>query len=301
MNSEVVINIDGVYVDLLQQALEGVHRASRGLEYLEIRPAPVVVQIDPRYSTITARKLNEAFALIERMSYLSGQGFYPSIITAYNKNYENYVEPNFIDPGSYGYRISRQLLRAFKLLKDDRYTRQAVINVYNYLEDNRGDVKNVPCTIALNFYIEQDDTLCLIAYMRSNDLIWGFPYDVSAFCFLQQVMARWLGRPVGTYKHVATSLHLYVNKIEEAREVIKNYYSTFNHPLTADKEWDVPFDLTAAEVRKFWQVEEMIRVNHVPVSADDIIATFAGCEYLQSSLATLALYWKKRREKNERP
>ena len=41
--------------------------------------------------------------------------------------------------------------------------------------------------------------LGLLATMRSNDLNWGFPYDVPAFCFLQLCLARELGWRCGEY------------------------------------------------------------------------------------------------------
>ena len=55
--------------------------------------------------------------------------------------------------------------------------------------------------------------------MRSNDLWLGFPYDVFQFTCLQVRMAMELGLDIGTYTHIAGSLHLYARDFEKA---IKN-------------------------------------------------------------------------------
>ena len=45
--------------------------------------------------------------------------------------------------------------------------------------------------------------------MRSNDLWLGFPFDVFQFANMQVLMAMELGVELGTYTHIAGSLHLY--------------------------------------------------------------------------------------------
>ena len=49
----------------------------------------------------------------------------------------------------------------------------------------------------------------MTTYMRSNDLWMGFPYDVFQFTCLQTLLAMELDVELGTYTHVAGSLHLY--------------------------------------------------------------------------------------------
>ena len=45
--------------------------------------------------------------------------------------------------------------------------------------------------------------------MRSNDLIWGTPYNFVQFTSIQEIVAGWLGVEVGNYVHVSDSLHVY--------------------------------------------------------------------------------------------
>ncbi len=56
----------------------------------------------------------------------------------------------------------------------------------------------------------------LTAVMRSNDVWWGLAYDVFQFTTLQQTVARCLDVPVGSYTHVALSLHMYEKDFDAA-------------------------------------------------------------------------------------
>ena len=58
----------------------------------------------------------------------------------------------------------------------------------------------------------------MTTYMRSNDLWMGFPNDVFQFTCMQIYLAMRLGLDLGTYTHIAGSLHLYERDFEKAKE-----------------------------------------------------------------------------------
>jgi thymidylate synthase len=66
----------------------------------------------------------------------------------------------------------------------------------------------------------------MIAAMRSNDVYRGFPHDVFAFTFIQEVMARTLNLEVGNYSHFVGSLHLYDCDQRAAREYLNEGFQT---------------------------------------------------------------------------
>jgi hypothetical protein len=68
--------------------------------------------------------------------------------------------------------------------------------------------KDVPCTLALQFFI-RDEKLHLHVNMRSSDIILGIAYDVPAFTLMQEVLANELGVGLGEYCHTSNSLHCY--------------------------------------------------------------------------------------------
>ena len=54
--------------------------------------------------------------------------------------------------------------------------------------------------------------------MRSNDLWLGFPYDVFQFTCMQVLMSMELGIELGSYTHIAGSLHIYERDFKKALE-----------------------------------------------------------------------------------
>lgn len=125
----------------------------------------------------------------------------------FNKNVINFSDDGETFYGNYGSRISDKLNYVIEKLKKDKYTRQAVISIYKN-EDISKDTKDVPCTLNLVFDIEYNK-LNLTVNMRSNDCIWGTPYDIFMFTNLQMVIANTLGLNFGTYTHFVNNMHVY--------------------------------------------------------------------------------------------
>lgn len=89
----------------------------------------------------------------------------------------------------------------------DRESRQAYVRVA-MPEHQRFGVKDQVCTLHLMFMIRAG-RLHLTAVMRSNDVVRGLAYDMPWFCYLLEKLAGELGETVGTYIHLAHSMHLY--------------------------------------------------------------------------------------------
>jgi thymidylate synthase len=149
-------------------------------------------------------------ALGEFIWYLSGEADLAPI--------EHYI-PQYADfigngSGAYGPRLfgagdASRIRNIIELLgrPGKEGTRQAVIQIFDN-DDLDGDSRDVPCTCTLQFFV-RNDAVELIAYMRSNDVIRGLPFDVFTFTLIQEVVARALGKEVGPYTHMVGSLHLY--------------------------------------------------------------------------------------------
>ena len=90
-------------------------------------------------------------------------------------------------------------------LNNNPNSRRAVIHIK---EPSDKDSKDVNCTVCLQFFI-RDEKLYCTTYMRSNDIWLGYPYDVFQFTCMQILMSMELGIELGTYTHIAGSLHLY--------------------------------------------------------------------------------------------
>lgn len=109
--------------------------------------------------------------------------------------------------GSYGPRILAGLGYCEDELRRDRYSRRAVINLWDQDTDFEPVYKDRPCTTQIQFLIR--DGLEIFVTMRSNDVWTGTCYDVYQFGQVQQALAHVLGEYAGPYHHHAISFHAY--------------------------------------------------------------------------------------------
>ena len=176
----------------------------------------VTVIDDPKDNLVTSpiRKLSHKYAIGELLWYLSGSNKLDAIAN-YSKAWNKLSDDGETVNSAYGYRIFEkfgfdQWEHVKGLLKADPNSRQAVIHIK---EPNPEKTKDLPCTVALQYFI-RDGKLYATTYMRSNDIWLGFPYDVFTFTCLQIKMAFELGVGIGSYTHIAGSLHLYSRNVQ---------------------------------------------------------------------------------------
>ena len=98
-------------------------------------------------------------------------------------------------------------------------------------DDSLHAVKDVPCTLALQFFI-REGKLHLHVNMRSSDIILGIAYDVPAFTTMQEVLANELGVDLGEYVHTSNSLHCYERDFQML-DAIANSNDNFGRPMPA--------------------------------------------------------------------
>lgn len=103
-------------------------------------------------------------------------------------------------------------------LKLDHETRQALIR-YNAHEHAYPWNKDFPCTISNQFFI-RNWKLDIVVNMRSNDMFFGFQFDVVWFWLLLQSVAKdiWV-EPWKIYWHTG-SAHIYDKMFEKANAII---------------------------------------------------------------------------------
>lgn len=236
-------------------SMEEVHRTLMGelLERPDFRPSPRGSRVhelvasgfeltDPRNRLILhpARAANYGFAVGELCWYIRGDSDLETM-AYYNKRMSQFSDDGKTINSAYGMRMFEpihdypggapphsQWGAVLKELKDDPDSRRAVIHINQPRDLFKATCpdgsKDVPCTMALQFMV-RDRRLVLHVTMRSNDLVWGTPYDVFSFTCLQECMLYELqdaGVPVddlGSYHHTATSLHVYDRHLEMAAKV----------------------------------------------------------------------------------
>jgi thymidylate synthase len=168
--------------------------------------------------TSDVRKWNHAYAECEWQWYLTGDPSIDTLGDLYGKIppiWENMADCNREVRSNYGFQWKRkgQLNYAIQKLKDKKNTRHAVISIFDGKEASSRYMFDTPCTCAIHFHIV-DDKLNMSVMMRSNDLWYGFPIDQYCFSKLQQMVAKEVNIPIGTYYHFATNLHIYNDKLK---------------------------------------------------------------------------------------
>lgn len=214
---------DAVLGCLDKIAADGTESSPRGQTTFELLNEQFTIT-EPWYLPvdIRGRELNQAIGALEALQ-LVGQIMAPEVITDRVRVFSNFTDGGVFH-GGYGQRIAGRLDDLGKLLDRDPDSRQAVLSIFDSATDLNRDKRDIPCTIALQFFV-RDSRLHMRTCMRSNDVWLGLPYDLTQFITLQSAVASHLAVPMGTYTHSVGSMHLYEQHIELARDVSVAYTS----------------------------------------------------------------------------
>lgn len=202
-----------------------------------------------------SRKMSMSYAVGEFIYYITGNNTL-DFIQYYSKQFKNFTDDGKTINSAYGYRIFgysnlfefNQWEFIKNKLKQDPDTRQAIIHLHM---PNNKPTNDELCTLTLQFMI-RDNKLNLLVNMRSNDIIWGYTYDVFNFTLLQELMANELNIPIGKYYHNAASMHIYErdwNKLENLDYSINNDFIFDLHNITLNNN----------ELKKLIKEEEILR------------------------------------------
>ncbi len=173
-----------------------------------------------------ARAVNYGFAVGELCWYVRGDTDLATMLY-YNKRMSRFSDDGLTINSAYGARILNgggltdvrpsQWSLCLEELRRDPDSRRAVMHI-NQPGDLRKAVtfgsQDVPCTLSIQLLV-RDRRLHMNVVMRSNDVVWGLPYDVFSFTCLMEMFLYQMqeaGVPVddlGDYNHTAGSLHLY--------------------------------------------------------------------------------------------
>jgi len=172
-----------------------------------------------------ARRWSLPLAVGKFLWHLAGRNDL-SFISHYAPRWADFAVDGVIPSSCYGFKIFRPLTSGpsqwavvSDLLRSDPYTRRVVICLYEPTEDLLPNAVDVSCASILPFLV-REGRLNLTVYMRSNDSIWGLPYDCFVFTMLQELLSAELGCSLGEYVHFAASLHVYERHYSLVRRVL---------------------------------------------------------------------------------
>ena len=206
------------------------------------------------------RKMSLPYAVGEFIYYITGDNSL-EFIQYYSNQFKNFTDDDKTINSAYGHRIFgytnlidfNQWEHVKKQLKEDIDTRQAIIHLH--LPNNK-KTNDELCTLTLQFII-RNNKLNLFVNMRSNDIIWGFTYNVFNFTLFQELMANELNIEVGYYYHNAASMHIYEKDWNKLKHIRNKKPKNFNLEFNLDT-----ITLNDKRLLKLIELEEIIRLSY---------------------------------------
>lgn len=216
--------LDAAYREVIRLMLErGDRQASRLGPTLDLGPTALTLAPGPlQFLTNSGRAINPALAIIEACWILSG-GRSVEPLAAIAPRFRAFSDDGATLAGAYGERLRHrfgfdQITSIVSHLRADPNSRRAFMLVAEP-EDSRADSLDVPCNVSLMFRIVKD-ALAMTVVNRSNDVIFGLPYDIFSLSLLHFAVARALGREMGDHLHIANSMHLYLANADLAERTL---------------------------------------------------------------------------------
>lgn len=206
--------IPKVYRELVREVSNEAPMESRYGDTKEILGVTIRSQ-NPRHRMMFRPNINWAFGMQEAFAYWNGRN--PGHVERYNTRMEEFMYDGELHGSAYGRYLRDiphdQISRVIDQLSENEDTRRAVINIHQAgVEDyDKGDVA---CTVYLHLIV-RDGQLNMIACLRSQDLLWGLPYDQQAFQWIQEALAGILDLELGWYEHRMNSCHYYLDREDE--------------------------------------------------------------------------------------
>lgn len=215
--------LDDLFLSSLGTLLNrGVRVGSRDGATRELLAAHASFQPELSWLHNERRSLSPHYAAAEILWYLSGTDR-GEMIKTYAAQYGRMLQSDGSSYGAYGKRLMEpfdQIQAAITALKECRDSRRVEVVLWRPTDLEAGTdptVKDVPCTITWQFLLRSNQ-LCMLVYMRSNDVWLGLPYDAFWNCLIARVVASELGARAATYHHIVGSYHLYERNVEAAEQ-----------------------------------------------------------------------------------
>jgi len=214
--------------------------APRGMKIFEVSDAALVIE-DPTFCLYENSRRSSQFKYIaaELVWYFTGRKD-ANFITPYAKFWDRIANADGTVNSAYGNLIFNEYVHglnqyqwALESLIQDKDSRQAIMHFNKPSHQWQGN-KDFVCTLNGIFQI-RDNKLNFTIDMRSNDLILGTPTDVAFFCLLQIQMLEHLRKhypelELGTYTHIAHSLHLYERHFDLVGEMLEKSFNPQSFP-----------------------------------------------------------------------
>lgn len=211
--------------------------------------------------TLPERKFPVKGAQAEFLWYMTGDQDV-NVVAKFLPNWLKFANEQGKVNSNYGAYWKQSIPRIIDILKRDKTSRRAVMNIYH--DGNEPFGKDTPCTLTLQFLIRTDkydgiDKLDLIVNMRSNDIWYGLSIDQYTNSMLHQLVLHSLQETypdlqLGWYAHSSGSMHAYVSESSgNATLTVQQLAKVYQSFITSEdrgRRHELPAELT---FENFWQ------------------------------------------------
>jgi len=224
MNNPVVrSNFDLIYVKLISLLFDGEQSTNRKGDTIREVFDQAFTLTKPLDCLAFSREFSEKYLKNELLFYAGGSNSVKEA-SKLSKFWEKCSDDNLTINSNYGRLLFHlknshgftQFEHAINCLKNNPRSKKAVMTLYN--NENAYISNDNPCTMYIRLRIDKAWKLHATVCMRSSDIYYGLPYDVPFFifvqwCALQVLVTEYDQLELGTYTHMANSLHFYESKI----------------------------------------------------------------------------------------
>lgn len=227
-------NIVSIILDTDEISIRNLKLKEKLFTTISINPYNSIVNFD-------SRQFNWKYFCGELFWYLQGNNNIGDILY-FSKFWDLLKDKNNNVNSNYGKILihdNPQIKWVIDNLLKDNNTRKAIltINSEKFQFNNENDF---PCTMYLNFFI-RDNKLNMKVQMRSNDIFYGFTYDVPFFSLIQQsiylILKKYIfNLEMGMYYHCSDNTHIYDKHYKLSNKILldkntKNFSITLKEPL----------------------------------------------------------------------
>ena len=239
-------NVSSAYVGLANLLKQGDIQTSRLGDTKEIHPISFAVSDFRNYLIYTSsRVINFPMALAELVWIMNGDN--DTWVADYNKQLLEYADEdkkgNKYFNAAYGYRMRKRFLvdqfeDVCETLYKDYNSRQAAI-IYRQPYDDKGNApyKDKACNVS-SLFLVRNSKLDITQTVRSQDFIWGLPYNFIQFGYITQAIAERLTIPVGNYFEMVNSLHVYKKHWKDLEDISPELMYHVNMPSIGNVDYN---------------------------------------------------------------
>lgn len=261
---------DNIYLNLLQRLVNKAEQSSvrpdrTGTGTVSIFGPQLEFDLNEGFPLLTTKKIHTKSIIHELLWFLRGD----TNIKYLNDNgvsiWDSWADKDGDLGPVYGAQWRKwtgvdhydQIATLMNNLRTDPYSRRHIVSAWNVedlpnpkmtAQDNvaMGLMALPPCHTLWQVFIDHETkAVNLKLYQRSADYFLGVPFNIASYALLTHMIARVLGRKVGSLIITFGDCHLYRNHLEQAKEQltrIPRQSPTLGIKSIPDRLWDFQYD-----------------------------------------------------------